>query len=52
MKTETQWKASEQELILLKKRRNKLKFDISETSKRIHILSTSINQYKKRRELK
>lgn len=48
MKTAADWKADEQELIQLKKWREELKADLATTSRRIHILSTSIREYKKK----
>ena len=52
MKTHAEWKNSEQELINLRNWRNELKDEVATVSKKIHILSTSINQYKKREKLK
>lgn len=52
MKTKAEWKADEQKLEALKEWRKELRADLVETSKQIHILSTSLSQYKKREELK
>ena len=52
MKTEAEWKSDEQKLEDLKEWRKELRADLVETSRKIHILSTSINQYKKKEELK
>lgn len=48
MKTPAEWKAMEQELMDLKQKREELKNSLNATSKRIHILSTSIAQYNKK----
>ena len=50
MKTPAEWSAMEKELTVLKQQREELKNALNATSKRIHILSTSIAQYKKKKE--
>lgn len=48
MQTATEWKAKEQELMDLRKWREELKSEVTQVSRKIHILSTSISQYKKK----
>ena len=46
MKSETEWQAMEQELNDLRQWRKELREDLVRTSKRIHIMATSIRQHK------
>ena len=48
MKTAVEWETREQELMNLKKWREELKSEVTKVSRKIHILSTSIGQYKKK----
>ena len=46
MKTEKEWQSMEKELKDLRQWRKELREDLTRTSKRIHIMSTSIRQHK------
>ena len=46
MKTEKEWQSMEEELNDLQQWRKELREDLVRTSKRIHIMSTSIRQHK------
>ena len=48
MKTAAEWKATEQELMNLQKWREELKNEVTKVSRKIHILATSISQYRKK----
>ena len=51
-KTQEQWEADEAELIELRKQRCELKATLTTISKRIHMLSTSIAQHKRKEATK
>ena len=48
MQTVAEWKRKEQKLMDLRKWREELKNETTQVSREIHILSTSISQYKKK----
>ena len=50
-KTEEQWQVDWQELLMLRQQRDKMKSELTVISKRIHVLSTTIAQHKKKREI-
>ena len=52
MKTVQEWKSTEEELMDLREWRKELKDEVNRVSRKIHILSTSLNQHKKKEELK